>query len=386
MHPQHDHHGRLRHNQLHHRRRDPVRRQQRQHVNCRRHHHHRLRQLARRRLRHGRLPHLRAVSCPPPCQQPPPQKLTSIDRWAWLPQTIVLFILIGVSAKHYDTTTLSTGDWPTITANRLSFFSLSLSVPVSWAGAGSDFYVYYPPTTSKRITFLMTLIGLTLSFCLVNMIGIGLATGVAPDGDWSTAYKISSGALILAGYGSLGGFGKFCGVVVALGVISNNVPGTYAAALGCQVLGRYGKAVPRYIWVCFIVAIYFVCAIAGRNNLFAIFQNFLALMGYWIMIFVTIVLEEHVLYKNALFGGRALGFDWAAWEQPKKLPVGIAALIAFLIGWAGAIIGMYQVWYVGPVATLVGGTGGDIGVWLGIAFTGAVYPGLRWLEIRRFGR
>ena len=243
----------------------------------------------------------------------------------------------------------------------------------------------------------MTFLGLSASFCFVNMIGIGLATGVTTDPSWSTAYSVSSGALILAGYDSLGNFGKFCGVVVALGVISNNVPGTYAAALGCQVLGRYGKAVPRYIWVCFIVAIYFVCAVAGRNNLFEIFENFLALMGYWICIFVTIVLQEHLLFKNGLLGSLGLntrgdkivlplGFDWTVWEQPKKLPVGIAALIAFLVGWAGAIIGMYQNWYVGPVAMLVGGTGGDIGVWLGIAFTALTYPGLRWLEVRRFGR
>ena len=266
-------------------------------------------------------------------------------------------------------------------------------MPVSWAGAGSDFYVYYPVNTSKRLAFLMTFIGLTLSFCFVNMIGIGLATGVTTTPAWQTAYTTSSGALILAGYGSLGSFGKFCGVVVALGVISNNVPGTYAAALGCQVLGRYGKVVPRYIWVCFIVLIYFVCAVAGRNSLFAIFQNFLALMGYWICIFVTIVLQEHVLFKNALLGplglptGRLpLGFDWTVWEQPRHLPVGIAALIAFLVGWAGAIVGMYQVWYVGPVARLVGGAGADIGVWSGIGFAGVTYPGLRWLETRKLGR
>lgn len=232
----------------------------------------------------------------------------------------------------------------------------------------------------------MTLTGLTLSFCFVNMIGVGLGSGVATNQSWADAEAISSGALILEGYHSVGRFGKFCGVVVALGVISNNVPSTYAAALGFQVLGRYGKAVPRYIWVCVAALIYFVCAIAGRNNLFDIFQNFLALMGYWIVIWVTIVVEEHVLFKRALFGGTPLGYDWAAWEHPRKLPVGIAALTAFLIGWAGAIIGMYQNWYVGPVAKRVNGGGADIGDWLAIGMCGVIYPGLRWLEIRKFGR
>ena len=298
----------------------------------------------------------------------------------------MLLILIGTSSSHYDTTTPSSGDGPTITAGRLSFFSLSLSVPLSWAGAGSDFYVYYPPYTSKRITWLMTFTGLTISFVFVNMIGIGLGSGAVSYKPWSDAEAVSPGALILQGYHSVGGFGKFCAVIVALGQISNIVPSVYAAALGCQVLGRFGKAIPRYIWVCAMAAIYFVCAVAGRNHLFTIFQNFLALMGYWLMIFVTIVLEEHILFKNALLGGIALGFDWSVWDVPKRLPVGIAALIAFLVGWAGAIIGMSQAWYVGPVAALAGGTGADIGIWLGIGFCGVVYPPLRYIERQKFGR
>ncbi len=212
------------------------------------------------------------------------------------------------------------------------------------------------------------------------IIGIGLASGVALTPSWSAAYDISSGALILEGYSALGGFGRFCGVVVALGVIANNIPGTYAAALGCQVLGRYGKMVPRYLWVCVIALVYFVCAIAGRDYLLVIFQNFLALMGYWIVVFFSIVLEEHLIFR------RNRGFNWSAWEDKTYLPVGAAALTAFLVGWAGAIIGMSQVWYIGPVARLVGGIGADVGIWLGMGFTLVTFPPLRYLELRRFGR
>lgn len=226
----------------------------------------------------------------------------------------------------------------------------------------------------------MTLTGLTLSFVFVNLIGIGLGSGVATNTVWSEANDISAGALIVAGFDGLKGFGGFCGVIVALGVISNNIPGTYASALGCQVLGRYGKMVPRYLWVCVIVLVYFICAIAGREHLYTIFQNFLALMGYWVMIFVSIVLEEHVIFR------RGIGFDWTAWEDKARLPLGIAALTAFLTGWAGAIIGMAQTWYIGPVAEKVGGIGADIGTWLGIAFTLVLFPPLRYLELKKFGR
>lgn len=307
-------------------------------------------------------------------------RLMVIDRFAWIPQLIVLLVLVGTASPKFDTTTASTGDPQTITANRLTFFSLSLSVPLSWAGAASDFYVYYPENTPKVKSFLLTFTGLFLSFTLVNILGIGLATGVASNPDWSDAYAISSGALILSGYSSVGGFGKFCGVVVALGVIANNIPGTYSAALGCQMLGRYPKMVPRWCWTCVIVLIYFICALAGREQLFIIFQNFLALIGYWLATFVAVVFEEHVIFR------RKMGFDWTAWEDPSRLPIGFAALTAFLIGWAGCIISMYQVYYTGPVALAVGATPADIGIWVGSAFTLITFSGLRFLELKFIGR
>ena len=268
------------------------------------------------------------------------------NRWAWLPQLILLFVLVGSAGPHFDSSIQSVGNPASVNANRLSFFSLSLSVPASWAAAVSDYYVYYPESTTTWKIFLMTLLGSTLSFSFVTLLGVGLASGITTTPAWSTAYDTSSGALILAGYEGLGGFGMFCGVIVALFVIANNIRGTYSAALGCQVLGRYGKVIPRYVWVCVIVAIYFICAIAGRNSLFDIFENFLALMGYWVMIFVSIVLEEHLIFRR----------------------------------------GVRQEWYAGPLAETVGDTGSDLGIWVGCGFTLIVFPPLRFLELNKFGR
>ena len=64
------------------------------------------------------------------------------NRCAGIPQLIALLILVAVAGKHFDTSSQSSGGAATVTAGRLSFFTLSLSAPVSWAGAGSDYYVY----------------------------------------------------------------------------------------------------------------------------------------------------------------------------------------------------------------------------------------------------
>lgn len=44
---------------------------------------------------------------------------------------------------------------------------------------------------------------------------------------WATAFDTSTGALVEVAFQPLRGFGKFCAVMVALGLISNSVPGTY---------------------------------------------------------------------------------------------------------------------------------------------------------------
>jgi purine-cytosine permease-like protein len=296
---------------------------------------------------------------------------------------LVLFILVGAAGPHFDTTTQSQADSPSaLAANRLSFLSLCLYVPNSWGAAASDFYVYYPEKTSKLKIFTMTLVGLWTSFILVYMLGIGLGTGVVgsnPDTAWSDAYATSTGALIVSGYEPLGrGFGGFCSVIIALGVVSNSIPGTYSAALGCQVLGRYGKAVPRWIWSCVLIVIQLILALAGKEHLMVIMQNFLALMGYWIELMFAIVLMEHLIFRRGKF------FDWTRWEDMSYLPIGYAAFVSFLLGWVGAVLGMYQLWYTGPLATLTGPA--DVGLWVGTGFTIVSYLPLRWLELRVVGR
>ena len=247
---------------------------------------------------------------------------------------------------------------------------------------GADFYVYYPTNITKRLTFLMTWLGIWTGLIFADLIGVAIATGIATTPAWNDAYAISAGALLLACFDGLGGLGGFCVVVLALGGIANMAPATYSAALSIQSLGRYFKAIPRWIWCLLLMLVELVCSVAGRNDLFHIFENFLPLMGYWISPWLTIVLEEHLLF-HVLQG---VPFDWTAWEDKRRLPLGIAALASFLVGWAGAIVGMWQEWYAGPVALKVGGYGGDIGAWMAIAFTSVVYPPLRYMELKKFGR
>ncbi|KAJ5112805.1 hypothetical protein N7532_000850, partial [Penicillium argentinense] len=83
------------------------------------------------------------------------------------------------------------------------------------------------------VTWLVVLFGMelfhiyeSLALNFANLVGVGLASGAFAHPQWATAESTSAGALVMAGYDGLGGFGKFLGVLVSLGMITNNAAGT----------------------------------------------------------------------------------------------------------------------------------------------------------------
>ena len=214
--------------------------------------------------------------------------------------------------------------------------------------------MYYSPQTPRLPIFALSLLGLSVSFSFVQILGIGLASGIPSTPSYANAFDVSQGALLVAGFAPLGHFGGFCSVLMALGMIANLIPGTYSTGLDFQLLTSKAQLIPRFVWNFFGGLIYSICALGARQSLIVATENFLALMGYWVSIWVAIVLEEQ------LFFHRNRAWNWDAWDHKEELPVGLAALSAFLVGWAGAILCMAQVWYVGPVARLVGESGADV--------------------------
>ncbi|KAL8938038.1 MAG: hypothetical protein Q9216_004110 [Gyalolechia sp. 2 TL-2023] len=326
------------------------------------------------------------------------------QRYAFIPQLIAFSILYGVSSHNYDLSTPSHGDRRTVIGSRISFLSLTLAAAITYGGAAADYFVYYPVTTPPVALFTISLVSLLCSFTFTYCIGIGLASAIPLIPSYDTAYNTSQGALIVAGFTESTspsnfntGFGKFLAVIVALGLIANLAPPTYSSGIDFQVLGKNFQRIPRVVWNSVGVVIYTVCALAGRDHLAEFFTNFLALMGYWVIIWMGITIEEQFLFRSR-FGfrtgignkasrrGWGQGYDWTKWDSAAQLPLGIAALMAFLVGWAGAILCMAQVWYIGPIAGLVGEYGADMGNFVGLSWAALVYPPLRWLELKKLGR
>jgi purine-cytosine permease-like protein len=305
-----------------------------------------------------------------------------VPRYAWLPQVAALLILFRSAGPSFDFNSQSTGDTATIAGHRLSFLSVCLSSAITYAPCSSDYLVYSSPSyTTRWKVFWAVMLGLTLSFTLTFTLGIGLASGLPNNSLWVAAGS-GSGALIVAGFSPLGAIGSICSITTALGLISNMVPEIYSSGINFQILGRHAVAIPRFIWNALGLIVVVVAALAGRNNLSQIFTNFLALMGYWVVMWIVISVEDEFIFKRR----RRPKYEWSDWDKQEKLPHGIAASVAFMLGWLAAVMCMAQAWYVGPVARLIGSDGGDLGNYVSFVVVGLLYPPLRLCEVRKMGR
>jgi len=242
--------------------------------------------------------------------------------------------MVGSAGPHFNFDGVTAGTTQHVNAKRLTFFSLALSIALAWAPLAADYYVYYPPHIKSWRTFLVTVFGAVQAMSICLLMGIGLGSMIASSAYYADKYGSSPGGVLMTAYDSLGGFGKFCAVINVLALVANNTPGAYSMGMNFQMLGGVFGKVPRPISTTLATVIYAACAMGGRDSLYDVFKGFLPLIGYWVVIFFVIVLEEDIIFR------RTKGYDWSAWNRRDKLPMGIAAAISFLVGWAGAVVGM----------------------------------------------
>ena len=308
--------------------------------------------------------------------------------WSWLPATIVFLITLGVFAHTGDFQNIPWEMGKSEMGGVLSFGATVFGFATGWTSYAADYTVYQPSTQSKRKVFLWTWLGLIIPLLFTEMLGVAIMSATDINGGnniYQEGYKNAQtggllGAVLIT---HLHGFGKFCLVVLALTIIANNCPNIYSVSLTAQVLARWTQRVPRFIWTAVGTAVYIAISIPGYSHFEAVLENFLNFIGYWLAIYQSIALTDHFVFKRGFSGYIPENYD-----HPEKLPPGIAAIVAFCFGVMGMVLGMSQVWFVGPIALTAGESpyGGDVGFELGAAFAATTYLILRPIEIKFFGR
>jgi purine-cytosine permease-like protein len=135
------------------------------------------------------------------------------------------------------------------------------------------------------MVFAFTFMGLIIPLLFTQLLGAAVMTAASANGGnnvYMDQYNESGvgGLLAQVLVPKLGGFGKFCLVVLALSIIGNNIPNIYSVSLTMQVLSRWTQRVPRFVWTFIGTCVYVAIAIPGYSHFQRVLQNFMDLIGY----------------------------------------------------------------------------------------------------------
>ncbi|GJJ68511.1 hypothetical protein EMPS_00857 [Entomortierella parvispora] len=304
------------------------------------------------------------------------------ERYAWILIACIMCVLYGTGHEYFSWTP-STSSGSTLAGSVLSFGGVVFGSVIGWAPIAADYNVMLPEDTSSWKVFWLTFFGLFIPLVFVETLGALYGSALINNAAWNDIYnnpEAGLGSVLGASLSSLGGFGKFLVFLLALSVVSNNVPNTYSAALSIQTLGKPFQRIPRFLWTIFVAVVYTVAGVAGKSNFSDILNNFLSILSYWTTPFVVVLALEHFVFR------RRTGYNVDDYGDRTKLPWGLAAGTAGIIGVVGAVIGMNQTWYVGPVGKLTGPYGGDLGFEMALVLTSISYLALRTWELNHVGR
>lgn len=300
------------------------------------------------------------------------------ERFSWIPMAIIFIIiavLLGTSTKHF--VILPTPAFGAVEiASMISFGGAVYGFATGWSSYAADYNVNQPESTRPARVFWLTALGIFLPCVLLELLGLLLASSFGSS---------DVGGLLDHSLSPLGVFGKVLVFLLALSIIANNIPNDYSLGLSVQVFGHAWQRVPRYIWTLVGAVVYVILAIVVAGNFYQTLDSFLLLIAYWLSPFAIILILEHFVIRR----GR---YNVSDWNNPRRLPLGWAALVAMACGLFGVFLGFAQTWIINnnyyPIMGWVGGLvnraggGMDVGFELGIIFALVVYLILRPIELR----
>jgi purine-cytosine permease-like protein len=165
-------------------------------------------------------------------------------------------------------------------ASVLSFAASVFAFAARWATHAADYTCYQPTTTSRRLVFLSTYLGLLFPLLFTQMLGAALVTAAETSPLYGYAYQKDKVGGLLAEvlFTKSGLFGRFCTVLLALSVVANNCPNVYSLALSMQMLAGWTAKVPRAVWTLLVTVLYIKLAIFGFSHFERLLEVMLSLI------------------------------------------------------------------------------------------------------------
>jgi NCS1 nucleoside transporter family len=292
------------------------------------------------------------------------------ERFAWIPMFVLFGYVLFASSSHFNLSVPTTVSGLALFASVATFGGAVFGYAVGWSSYAADYTRRQPVSTPSSRVFWYAFFGVAIPCMLLEILGVLLMTMLK-----STDSLPSAGALISRGIGG-GTISSIVLLLLAFSTIANNVPNDYSFALSTQVLGlRVQRALLTLVGAVLYVALAFAIQANFNLNL----EGFLLLIAYWLGAWNAIVLIEHALRKGK--------YPVEDYENGSKLPVGVAALSAMVIGLGIAALGVNQasvIGYEGPLSHRLADA--DIGFPLALVTAGVLYYLIRRWEMATFKR
>ena len=250
------------------------------------------------------------------------------ERYAWFIFFVIFIIIFAMTGPYADNTTPSSLHGADLSGTVLSLIAIVYGSSASWCTMASDYYVHYPATVSRVKVFLMTTFGIAIPTSIGMVAGAVTASALNNKPAWADAYTNQGLGFLIQDALHPRGFAKFLLCLLVLSGINTNVISIYSAAISCQQFSRPFARVPRFIWTFLCFAAILGIAVGGRAKLNTYLVNFLSLLGYWCTSYFVILFSEHVIFRRRRFEN----YDLEGWNDPRRLPIGVAAAFAFGLG------------------------------------------------------
>ena len=263
-------------------------------------------------------------------------------------------------------------------ASWVSFMSSCVGITSTWLPLASDYFVDMPEDTNSWLIFFFTLIVIFVPTAFVGILGVGLGSAGLYDASKAAIYNNLGGAgLIVDSMRKWHGGGIFLAVIMFISLITNSGITAYSFGLCFQSILDVFSTCPRYPFVMLACALFYILSAVGQSGWSEIISNFLPMIGYWSMIYATILMIETLLFRRH----KRDMYQWEYYLDRTHFPLMYASVFAFCCGVAGVAVGMDQYYFIAPIAKLVG-DGCDLGTFLVVGFSGVAYIPARYLEIR----
>jgi NCS1 nucleoside transporter family len=307
------------------------------------------------------------------------------ERYSWIAMTLCFCIVAGFGARDFINVPMGSG--AVEASSVLSFGTTIVGFELAWVPIAADYGVYMREHTASWKVFAWSFGGLVLSQVLVEALGVAVATLISnPNPAFGAAYD--SGGLggligqVFEGHGTgVRNFGKFIEILLSFSTVAVIITNIYSLGLSIQMISTKLLVIPRLIWSLIGGIVFMVAAIAGREHLEVVLENFLNICAYWLTPFCTVLFLDYFCFR------RESTYDMNAWNDRRQLPHGVAAFSVFVIGTVLAALCMSQTWWVGPIALAVGNPpfGTDISWEIAIGAVTILYIPLRYLERKYWG-